>query len=152
MTMGRPPIPPEIKALRSGKLPPRLTFGDGPVQKPSWLDEYGSQEWDRIVPELEKLKLICFVDVAVLAAYCYCHSEWRHSMDIIEEDGRLVPGSLGQKKTHPAASHAKDMLKLLSTYATHLGFSPQSRMKIQFPKPDDAKQTALDKFLEGEED
>jgi hypothetical protein len=43
-------------------------------EKPDYLDAEASKEWDRIVPELERLGLLTQLDRAMLVSYCQAWS------------------------------------------------------------------------------
>ncbi len=52
-----------------------------------WLTVAARAEWDRVVPKLAKLKLLCKVDQSSLAAYCQAVANVRSTSETIAKLG-----------------------------------------------------------------
>jgi phage terminase small subunit len=52
------------------KVAPAPPFNRGAPEPPDWLDGEAKAEWDRVVPELERLDLLKPTDLGALVAYC----------------------------------------------------------------------------------
>ena len=90
---------------------------------PSWLPKEAKTEWNRIVPELDKLGLLTAIDRAALAAYCQAWSDFREA---VEGD------SLRDRDT---------AAKRLINAAAQFGLSPAARARVQAaPKDKNAKE------------
>ena len=90
-------------------------------EKPTWLRQAASDEWDRIVPQLEKMGIISPVDHAVIESYC-C------SVGLLVELQPFVIGSDGLPNTRilNTLNRTKTLIKML---CAELGLSPQSRTR-----------------------
>ncbi|MBR8311526.1 P27 family phage terminase small subunit [Burkholderia cenocepacia] len=121
MQNAKKPIPTQLKLLAGnpGKRPlntnePQPETGIGPC--PEWFLPEAEQEWNRIVPELERLGMLTKIDIAILEAHCVCYAE----MVVTAKSHKPVKAALiGQ-------------LRIL---AAELGLSPSSRSRISVPNP-----------------
>lgn len=61
-------------------------------RKPGYIseDEWASDEWDRVVPGLDKLQILKPQDVSALAAYCLTYSQWRAAVIDVEDEGTTI--------------------------------------------------------------
>ncbi|HMO48756.1 MAG TPA: P27 family phage terminase small subunit [Rubrivivax sp.] len=115
---GPKPAPTALKALagnpgkRPLKVEPKPTAGAPAC--PDWMPEVGRQQWERVVPELDRLKLLTKVDSAVLEAFCSVYAEF---VDDVKAGRRLSAASLGQ----------------LRFYAGELGLTPAARARLAAP-------------------
>lgn len=122
------PTPTAIKklAMNPGKRPynaheiePTL----GAPTCPEWLIGDARDEWNRIVPELDRLAVLTYVDHAVLIAHCATYAE---IVTTVKAGEPLKAALLGQMRA----------------YACELGLSPAARAKLAVPKRNDDDKTA----------
>jgi P27 family predicted phage terminase small subunit len=124
---GKRRIPDEIQPFR---LPE-------PPEPPSFLDAYGVEEWQRLAPELHRLRLLSVVDQAALAGYCASFSRWRNAEEVLKlyaardpaVRGLMVKGArqgIENPMVYIARTSAKEMLR----FATEFGFTPAARARI----------------------
>lgn len=77
---GPKPAPTALKQLagnpgkRALPVEPKPETGAPPC--PDWMPPEGRQQWERVVPELDRLKLLSKVDGAVLEAFCATYAEF----------------------------------------------------------------------------
>ncbi len=90
---------------------------------PEWLAGDALDEWNRIVPELDRLGVLTRVDNAVLLAHCATYAEIAMTVKAGEP---LKAALLGQMRA----------------YACELGLTPAARAKLAVPKRDDNDETA----------
>lgn len=87
----------------------------GAPARPVWMTGDALIEWNRIVPELDRLGVLTSVDGAVLEAHCLTYGE---IVTTAKAGEPLKAALLGQ----------------LRSYAAELGLSPASRAKLIIPK------------------
>ena len=59
------------------------------IQRP-WLEQLSKHEWDRLVGELAKLRLLTRLDRAALAAYCNAYALSADAIGAIQKYGPVV--------------------------------------------------------------
>lgn len=120
---------PGQRALNDAEpVPPAI-----PVGKPDWLSPMASAEWDRVAPQLEKMRILSDVDVMPLAAYCEAVGRFIEASRILETQGALVLGYRGSLVKNPAAQIVKDALADMKALAQEFGMTPSSRSRVKVP-------------------
>lgn len=118
--MANRPTPTALKKL-AGNPGKRPMNKDEPQPKtgapecPEWMAGDALAEWNRIVPELDRLGVLTCVDGGVLEAYCVTY-------------GAIVTAV---KKDEPPKAA---LLGQLRAYAAELGLTPAARAKLVIPK------------------
>jgi P27 family predicted phage terminase small subunit len=141
---GRRPTPTYLKLIRGNpgcrkiKPEPQPSVPRKPPEPPDFLSSEARAEWQRVVPELSRLKLLTILDIAPLAAYCASYGRWIEAERILarmaaedpDTKGLTVTGALGSPTLNPmlkvARLSAADMLR----FSCEFGFSPASRTRI----------------------
>lgn len=128
---GRKPKPTRLKLLNGnpGKRPVNRSepAPSGSVGAcPTWLSAEAKREWQRILPELERLGLATLVDRAALAAYCQAWAEFEMATKQLTREGRVRLG-----KPHPAVARQKAALQAIRSFGSEFGLTPASRSRIQ---------------------
>lgn len=100
---------------------------------PSHLARAARTEWERIVPELERMGLMTIVDRAGLAAYCQAWARWREAELALKAEGTVIEFRAMLIKNPWLAIADKAMLQLRA-FASEFGFTPAARTRIQVPK------------------
>src|SRR5687767_4838055 len=101
---GRKPKPANLKLL-SGRTPdtdsggrkviPPPPFVRQAPAPPEWLSPEAQAEWERVVPELSRLKLTKQADRAALAAYCEAWSTFVDATRVIQSEGLTIEAKQG---------------------------------------------------------
>ena len=126
--MANRPTPTAMKKLAGnpGKRPMNehepMPAGGAPAC-PEWMEGDALREWNRIVPELDRLGVLTSVDGAVLEAHCLTYGE---IVSTVKSGEPLKAALLGQMRA----------------YAAELGLSPASRAKLIIPKGQDHDETS----------
>lgn len=132
---GPKPKPTAFKILHGnpGKRPlpanepqPELSTPDCPEH----LDSQARMEWERIVPELEKLGLNAQVYRAPLAAYCQCYSRWQAAEELIASEGLTIQIK-DTIRVNPAVTVAKDAMRMVREFSAEFGITPASKTRIK---------------------
>lgn len=126
--MANRPTPTAIKKLAGN--PGKRPYNDrepmpakGAPKCPEWLTGDALAEWQRIVPELDRLGVLTSVDGAILEAHCLTYGE--------------IVATVKAGEPLKAA-----LLAQMRAFASELGLSPASRAKLAIPKGSDDDETA----------
>lgn len=132
---GRKPTPTRIKVLTGnpGKRPinrneprPEAVVPLCPVE----LSEKAKAEWDRLVSELSKLKLITNLDSIALATYCGAYGLWAEATEALQKYGTMVKSPSGYPMQSPYIAVANRQAEIMMRIASEFGLTPASRSKI----------------------
>lgn len=131
---GPAPKPTSLRLLH-GDRPARINYAEPvprelPAERPAWLSADAAEEWDRIVPELEHMRVIRAVDSMVVAAYCEAVARFRQASAIVAAEGLLIEVD-GTARKHPAALIARDASADMRLLGRELGLSPSARSMLR---------------------
>jgi P27 family predicted phage terminase small subunit len=136
---GRRPKPTRLKLLTGnpGKRPlnerepePEPSVPDCPPE----LGPVARREWDRLVGELSKLRILTNLDRAALASYCGAYGLWAEAMEQIQKYGAMVKSPSGYPQQSPYLAIANRQAEIMMRIASEFGFTPASRSRIAAPK------------------
>lgn len=143
---GRSRLPSAIKKLRGTYIPSRaapneVKFKVSALSPPPYLDETAAEEWTRIYPLLEEVKILTEPDLHQLAQYCEAFSLCLAAREEYRRDGLTVTSELtGVKKPHPMIAVAEKAARSMLAFAVEFGLTPASRSRVSGqpkPKPGD---------------
>ncbi|MEO7858986.1 MAG: phage terminase small subunit P27 family [Nitrospirales bacterium] len=122
-------------------------FESGIPAKPTWFDLYASEEWDRLVGNLNGQRVFTKNDLGILVSICVAYEQFRECLAIIKQLGRsyTVEDMGGNKhyKARPECVRFETAQKEYRTLLAEIGFSPSSRSKVKtLPEPPKPKGTA----------
>jgi P27 family predicted phage terminase small subunit len=102
-----------------------------PPTAPDWLPAEARAEWDRVVPELQRLQLLKPPDAAALAAYCMAWARFVEACRIVEEQGMVLhDDKLGRSQRHPALLTAEAASKELRAWCGEFGLTPSAEARL----------------------
>ena len=134
---GRKPTPINLRLIKGnpGKRPIPEEPKPPPAvpDKPDWLDEEASKEWDRVVPQLMALGILSRLDRAILVAYCTAWSNVLRLSQELEDVGWWIPTGEGGRKRNPAAASFREACERLQKTAAEFGMTPSSRVRLAVP-------------------
>lgn len=114
--------------------PPELS---GMPKPPSFLDEYGLEEWNKKCVGLHAMGILSEVDDAILAAYCDCVSLWRRCSEQLKILALSSPlkalvgvSANGGEVQHPLVGMANTAKRDAIKYAQYLGLSASARREM----------------------
>jgi P27 family predicted phage terminase small subunit len=102
---------------------------------PAELGPVAQREWNRLVGELTKLRLLTNLDRAALAAYCGAYALWAEATEAIQKYGTMVKSPSGYPVQSPYVSIANRQAEIMMRIASEFGFTPASRSRISAPPP-----------------
>ncbi len=132
---GRRPKPTRLKVLSGnpGKRPlnedeptPEVAIPDCPVE----LNPAAKREWERLVVELEKLRILTHLDRAALATYCGAYALWAEAMEQLQKYGTMIKSPSGYPQQSPYLAVANRQAEIMMRIASEFGFTPASRSRI----------------------
>jgi P27 family predicted phage terminase small subunit len=135
---GRKPKPTRLKVITGnpGKRPLNL---DEPYPEPAIpdcppeLNAAARREWERLVGELGKLRVLTHLDRAALAAYCGAYALWAEATEAIGKFGVMVKSPTGFPIQSPYVSITNRQAEIMMRIAAEFGFTPASRGRISVP-------------------
>ena len=141
MIRGRRPKPTRLKVLTGnpGKRPLNESEPRPEVEIPDCPPELGpvaKREWERLVGDLSKLKLLTNLDRAALAAYCGAYALWADATEQIQKYGAMIKSPTGYPVQSPYIAIANRQAEIMLRIAAEFGFTPASRTRIATPSSD----------------
>jgi P27 family predicted phage terminase small subunit len=124
---------PGKRPLNHDEPKPEIGIPDCPPE----LGPVARREWDRLVGELGKLRLLTNLDRAALAAYCGAYALWSEAMEAIQKYGTMVKSPSGYPIQSPYVAIANRQAELMMRISAEFGFTPASRSRIAAPKPEE---------------
>lgn len=164
---GRRPTPRAIKEARGTIRPDRdgepgevVDLGTpepGTTPAPDWLDKESRGEWARVVPLLERARVLSAADYSQLASYCAAHGQAVKAQRRLNREGLTVRRGNGSIAANPLITVAKESRSQALRIAIEYGLTPAARTRISevgdAPNIPDAPTvgapTAAEKFLFG---
>lgn len=136
---GRPRVPTKLKIIRGTARKDRTVANElegEPIQDftaPEGLNEWGRQEWDRIVGLLKHTEVITTLDTSALYSLC---NEWGKYMEaemLLKKNGRVVKSPNNFPMVHPYDTISGQSFKRYKEMAVQFGLTPASRTRISIP-------------------
>jgi P27 family predicted phage terminase small subunit len=151
--MGRRGPAPKPSALRKldGQPVVRGEAKPRPVRPvcPEYLDEIAQGEWERVVPELERIGLLSCVDGAALEGYCISYSLAVRAAKKLGK-GMTFKTQTGYMAQRPEVAILNNALKQVRAFCAEFGLSPAGRARMAIPgeaEADDPMEKLLTKKL-----
>ena len=141
---GRRPTPTHLKVLAGNPghkpLPkdepqPEITLPD----PPDFLEGEALKEWNRITPELFKLKLMSEIDRTGVVVYCIAYDRYVSANRDIRTLGQIIATTNGNIIQNPAVGIANTAADLIRKFLVEYGMTPASRAKVSTPGKPKAK-------------
>lgn len=154
MARGRKAKPTAIKILQGnpGHRPlnkEEPDYGPGAPLKPDWLDEFASEEWDRLVSILAPARVISKGEVGILVVACDAYSQLRQCQKFIKRKGSISYATSTNGgtnyKPYPEVGQRNVARRQYLSSLSELGLSPSSRTKVK--RVPDTKLSELEAML-----
>lgn len=140
-TGGVKPKPTHLKVLngrgdgkdsagRQIKKPPR--FVRKAPGAPTWMSREAKAEWRRVVPELERLKLVKQAMRGGLAAYCVTWARFVQAQRTLDDKGLTYEAAQGWIP-RPEVAIVKACTQELRQWASEFGLTPTSEGRLSVP-------------------
>jgi P27 family predicted phage terminase small subunit len=90
--------------------------------------------WNRLVPLLQRMKVLSESDFLIVALFCETHAKWREAEDFLVNNGDAycVANREGEEcwRRYPQSSAAKEYVDQLCRLGGKLGLSPADRASL----------------------
>lgn len=135
---GRIPTPTRMKQLTGnpGKRPLNPNEPQPEPALPECPPELGpvaQREWQRLIEQLEPLRILTHLDRAALASYCGAYALWAEAMEAIQKYGAMIKSPQGFPIQSPYLAIANRQTEIMMRIASEFGFTPASRSRISAP-------------------
>lgn len=144
MTRGRKPKPTETKKLEGNpgkrKLNEKEPKPDVVIPPPpEQLEGVALDEWYRITPELQKLRMITALDRAPLVALCQAWGDYIKACEKLEDEGEVLMSDKGNAYQNPWTGIKTSAMDRILRLSSEFGMTPsaRSRLKVEMPTEDD---------------
>lgn len=137
---GRTPKPTALKEL-TGNPGKRAMPKDEPepeiagVEAPAHLSEIARQEWERLAPELIRLRLLTVVDLGLLAAWCVAWADFCEAEKALA-GGVVVKGKDDHLVRSPWFIVKYKAVEAMVKISDRMGFSPSARVGLASAVPE----------------
>ena len=118
----------------------------GSPSPPSWLSREALAEWNRVVPELNRVGVLALVDRAILVGYCESWSLYHAATKAVRETGTTYESTRGTVAKHPNVAILAESRMAFLRFAQELGLSPSARARLAASPKDHGN--PLTKFVE----
>lgn len=145
--VGRPPKPAGLKLIEgrgngtdSGgrKVNVGPEFARSAPEPPDWLPAEARDEWNRVVPELDRLGLLKSIDRTSLASYCMTWERFVEASQIVMREGMVIhDDKQGKAQRHPALLTAEAASRELRSWAMLFGLTPAAEQRLGSTKGGD---------------
>jgi P27 family predicted phage terminase small subunit len=133
---GAPPTPTAINKIRGfpgkrkpGADEPMPTIG-APAM-PDYLDEVAVQEWNRLMPELLKMRVVTEADAIPLGNLCQAYSILIDAQRQLQKTGILYKTKSGYIQQSPLLGIIHAQTTIVNGLAREFGLTPSSRTRIK---------------------
>lgn len=138
---------PGHRPIRSSDAAP---FVSAPLDKPVWLDEYASKEWDRLVSTLAPILSPASAGMVLIAVDSF--SEWMRAVALIEKEGETYTtvNVHGQEfvRPRPEVVMRSTARKAYFQALAELGASPVAHSRVhKLPDDNQTELQGIGRFL-----
>ena len=147
--MGNRKPPTALKLLNGNPSQRKLTPEPKPLTEvpkmPIFVKRnlYARREWERLIPELEKVGLISLLDRSAIAAYCMAYATYE---ELSRYTNTLKPAD---EKYLDYTRATRQAAVLLKQYLSDFGMTPSSRTKVVMNRKPGESENEFDKWEKG---
>lgn len=156
MAKGRKPKPTHLKAVGGTLRKDRINPNEPkpPVSEnlppPEFLDKMAADEWKRVVPLLEGMKVLSSADLTALAGYCANFSRWVKAEMSLRQHGltyetETESGGVMVRK-NPMLEISRHAQRQMLAFASEFGLTPASRSRLSVNAPVEPSKDRWDGF------
>ena len=119
-----------------------IRIDDKNIKAPNWLkDRVAKQEFKRLVVLLEKIDIICELDITTLGLYCQTYAKLVSLIKELEEEALVENG-----KANPKMKLQLQLSEELRKLGNELGITLNSRLKFATSKAEQERDEIKDEF------
>ncbi|HEY2361188.1 MAG TPA: phage terminase small subunit P27 family [Candidatus Angelobacter sp.] len=134
---------------------------EGVPDMPAGLSAAAQEEWHRIIPILQGMRVLTIAYSAAVAGYCQAYARWFEAEADIVAHGSIIEEPIirrrrgeddeiagHKRKKNPAVAISNESMKIMRVFLSDLGLSPASLQKVS---RNEEQEQELDDIL-GEDD
>ena len=119
-----------------------IKIDDKNIKAPNWLkDRVAKQEFKRLVALLEKIDIICELDITTLGLYCQTYAKLVEIVKELEQEELVIDG-----KPNPKMKMQLQLSEELRKLGNELGITLSSRLKFATSKAEKERDQIKDEF------
>ena len=119
-----------------------IKIDDKNIKAPNWLkDRVAKQEFKRLVALLEKIDIICELDITTLGLYCQTYAKLVEIVKELEQEELVIDG-----KPNPKMKMQLQLSEELRKLGNELGITLSSRLKFATSKAEQERDQIKDEF------
>lgn len=116
---------------------------EGVPDMPPGLSAAAQEEWHRIIPILQRMRVLSPAYGAALAGYCQTYARWFEAEADITENGSIIEEPIirrrrgeddeiagYKRKKNPAVAIANESMKIMRAFLSDFGLSPSTLSKV----------------------
>jgi len=131
---GPKPLPSNVTRFRGTIRPDRErakpVSPKGKATRPDKLPERARREWDRLAPQLHRLRLLTPADRGAFTLLCLSYGIALDAADALQIEGRVLDVPQG-KRRHPDVAAFMQAVQTYTRLAQQFGLTPASRQALQ---------------------
>jgi P27 family predicted phage terminase small subunit len=121
--------------MRADRIPiGSLEAPSGAPTPPDFLDDYGRDDFARMVADIERLGLLSAVDQSALVIHATAYSRWRRAGDEMKKDLTLE-GAHGGLAYHPGVGIQERAERTMLAVEATFGLNPSDRSRLSATEP-----------------
>lgn len=148
---GPPPKPSALMADDNWRKKRRKAEPKVEVQElgcADWLPVKAKEEWNRIVPILFEMQILCESDRTCLENYCLAYDRVVNCQKFIDENGYSYSTESGFRK-YPEVAILEQAQTQVRAFLSEFGLSPASRSRVAAVEKDPDDVPADEQFFKG---
>ena len=119
-----------------------IKIDDKNIKAPNWLkDRVAKNEFKRLVGLLEKIDIICELDITTLGLYCQTYAKLVEIVKELEQEELVIDG-----KPNPKMKMQLQLSEELRKLGNELGITLNSRLKFATSKAEKERDEIKDEF------
>ena len=119
-----------------------IKIDDKNIKAPNWLkDRVAKNEFKRLVGLLEKIDIICELDITTLGLYCQTYAKLVEIVKELEQEELVIDG-----KPNPKMKMQLQLSEELRKLGNELGITLSSRLKFATSKAEQERDQIKDEF------
>lgn len=136
---GPAPAPTALKIMRGNPGKRALNHsepqpGEFTSDPPPHLDDEAVAEWKRLVPILQRMKVLTEADYIALATLCQAYSTMSQAQKQLRESGLLYKTRTGHVSQSPLLSIVNQNAEIVMRHLREFGMTPSSRSRLSVDK------------------
>ena len=117
---------------------------------PSWVNEYGKREWNRMAKILDPIKLVDDIHRSCFAVYCHNYGLMVHYAKEIAKHGDTVENNYGYIKKSPYVEMYNQAEAAMQKAAVEFGLTPSAQTRVDALTKSNKKVDDMEELLGGE--